>query len=265
MKKRFVLSIALIIVFVIIIIIYSFWYDRYGFLSEINDDHQYSVKISKYDQNGYYSYKGSRLMGSNSQKFHDALKHSRYRYLGKQLSSELDHGEMALIFVRDAKGEAVSNTEFYLYYETQKDRVYLRWHCYLYEIFGFDDGRQVIQETTYKIGIEGIVDDEKNTYFPMTYFSMLDTECVQKYDNHKNIEAITLSSDEDIIEQAKNEVPNGYRNVSLYREEYGDRFLVVFDYVFKDNNIGQRLYVIMDADGITQVVQYRIWHLTYCL
>ena len=74
-----------------------------------------------------------------------------------------------------------------------------------------------------------------------------------------------MSSDEDIIEQAKNEVPNGYRNVSLYREEYGDRFLVVFDYVFKDNNIGQRLYVIMDADGITQVVQYRIWHLTYCL
>lgn len=244
---------------------YTAVYDRYGFLF-YTDEEYFSLQLASYEQSGGEPVGGdmktSLSMRYDSSRLQKALKNAKYRIVDEP---ENICGELIFVHSGNKFDESVPQKEFLIEYDRKSEKVYLVWKNYYYEVTDFEEAREAVQDCLCQAGPNILTNSKNNTFFWADYFSKPASRYVHKYYDYTNTEVVELNSDSDIITRAQKEVIEGYDNATVYHEEYGDRYAVEFEYLFKDNNIVQSTYVIMSSEGITEWIEYRANFLTGCI
>ncbi len=259
-----ILSILLLLGAAVVGICYTV-YERYGFLFYTEGEY-FSLRLASVEVIGGETVGGdmktSFSMRYDSSRLQKALKNANYR-----ISEEPEElcGELIFVHSGNKFDKSVPEKDFLIEYDRKTEKVYLIWKNYYYEVTDFEEAREAIQDCLCQAGPNILTNTKTNTFFWADHFSKPASRYVHKYENYKNTEAAELDGDADIIAHARNEVIEGYEEATVYREEYGDRYAVEFEYPFRENNIVQLTYVIMSDDGRTEWIEYRVHFLTGCI
>lgn len=97
------------------------------------------------------------------------------------------------------------------------------------------------------------------------FFSFPDPHNLTEYSGYENTEAVVMNSDSDIIAHAQKEVTEGHDESRVSREQCGNRYIVRFDYRFKEEKLYKTIHVIMSKDGITKLIVSKAGFMAGCI
>ena len=263
-KVLIIVSIVVLLLVALAWGVYSLAFRKYGFLFPLDGDECYVLQLEMYEvneQNISYAPVISQTMRYDSARLYDALKAAKYI---KTDNSDLHYGERVSVVRKDESGQADKKHAFQLLHDRRSQKVYLCWNGNTYEVTGFDRAREAIQESICQVrpSIEfGVASD---TFFAADFFSLPDPNALTEHTDYENTESVVLDSDSDIIAHAQREVKEGYDSSKVYREKYGDRYMVGFDYLFEEDNLYKTVCVLMSKDGVTELVISKVGFIAGC-
>ena len=264
-KVLIIVSAILLALGTLVFCAYRIAFEKYGFLFSLDDDEYYTLQLEMYEMGGHniaYDPIIPHTMRYDSLKLYDSLKTAKYT---KTDNSGLHYGERVSVFRNNKNGQVDKKYVFQLFHDRESQSVYLRWNNITYEVSEFDKAREAIQESFYLYRPSIDFAAVGSSFFAADFFSLPDPHALTKYTGYKNTESVVLNSDSDIISHAKKEVKDGYDESRVSRELYGDRYMVRFDYRFKEENLYKTVYVIMSKDGITELIVNKAGFMARCI